>query len=143
MRQLLAGIKWGLIVAAVLCAWVLILVPFNGSWVFRSKSGAEYDAGWIMLCYLVGGISTGALFGGLAVLLRHKIGAFFLGAFAMLPLGFAILITESHFASWTRTETLTLAMLALLLGGPGGVIIREFASESANREKFDGEDRGR
>lgn len=140
MRHLLAGIKWGLIMAAVLCAWVLILVPFNGSWVFHSKSGAEYDAGWIMLSYLVGGISTGALFGVMAALLRHRIGAFFLGAFAMLPLGFAILITENHFASWTRTETLTLAMLALLLGGPGGLIIREFASESSNQKKLEGQD---
>lgn len=137
MQQTLSGVKWGLIMGAVLCLWVLILIPFNGSLVFRSKSGAEYHAGLIMLIYLLGGSSTGALFGSMASLLRGKVGAFCLGVLAAVPLGFGIIITENQFTSWTTTESITLAMFALFFGGPGGLIVREFAvrSESHKRRK--------
>jgi hypothetical protein len=120
----------------LLSLWVLILIPFNGSLVFRSRSGAEYSAGFIILVYLLGGISTGALFGSMAYLLRGRFGAFCLGVVAAVPLGFGILITENHFATWTTKEGITVVLFAFFMGGPGGLIIREFATRSADGEYF-------
>lgn len=134
MRRTLLGMKWGMVMAAILCVWVLILIPINGSLIFRSNSGSEYHAAAIMLVYLLGGILTGAVFGGMSPLLRTRIGAFCLGVLVMVPVGFGLLLADNQFASWSRTQSIALVIMALSFGGPGGMIIREFALRGKGRE---------
>lgn len=125
-RNIREGMKWGLIMAGLLCLWVLILIPFNGGLIFRDRSGEGIHAANILLLYVISGAVTGALFGALRPLLRWRIVAALLGVLATIPFGFGFLITRIGFTSWARHETLTLVIMALAFGGPGGLIIREF-----------------
>ena len=127
VRRTLLGMKWGMVMAALLCLWVLILIPINGSLIFRSNSGSEYHAASIMLVYLLGGSLTGAVFGAMSPLLQTRIGAFCLGVLAMVPVGFGLLLADNQFGSWSKTQSIALVFMALSFGGPGGIIIREFA----------------
>lgn len=135
-RNVQEGIKWGVLMAGLLSIWVAILVLFSGGFVLRSRSGDGLHAGRIVLLYLVGGVVTGALFGALRPLLRWRIGAALLGVLATIPFSLGIQISRIGFASWTTNETLTLIIMALAFGGPGGIIIREFV-RSAERDKSD------
>ena len=120
------GPKWGLWMGILLCVWVAVLIPINGGLIFRSRHGVELHAFTIMLLYLVGGLTTGALFGSTIELLRWKTAAFIIGAAAMIPIGAALALTKNTFEGWGRHDTLTVLTFALVFGGPGGLIIREF-----------------
>ena len=119
--------------AVLLCLWVVVLIPFNRGLNFRSRDGGEYNALVIMVLYLFGGLVVGALFGSMIRVLRWKAAAFSLGVAAMIPFGAAILATENHFSGWTRLETITLVIVAIAFGGPGGLIIREFVLRPSKR----------
>jgi hypothetical protein len=132
MKRTLSGMKWGLIMATLLSLWVLLLIPFNGGPVFRSKTGVEIHAAWIILVYILGGLLTGALFGGLSRFLHHRPIAFLLGMVAMMPIGTAVLLTENRFQTWTRLETIAVAIMAIAFGGPGGTIVAAFIDSEGN-----------
>ncbi len=134
-RNVRKGIKWGLIMATVLSTWVAVLVPFNGGLIFRDRSGDGIHALNIVLLYFIGGTVTGFLFGVLLPVLRWRIGAAFLGMLATIPFSFGIQVSTIGFTSWTRIETISLIVMAIAFGGPGGLIIRAFVRDAEKNDK--------
>ena len=120
------GIKWGLVMAALLCTWVAVLALVSGNLVFRSRNGESLHVLIIIALYVIGGITTGALVGGLRRLLQWRAGAVGLGMVAVIPFGAGVLAARNGFTEWGRTEGISLVIIAMVFGGAGGLIMREF-----------------
>ena len=125
-RRAVIGAKWGLLMAALLSAWVLILAAFNGSLTFATPTGESYFAPAIIAFYCVGGATSGAMLGLLGDLMRWRVGAWFVGMLAAAPLAMAFLIMEGRFEAMGRREVLFVVAFCAAFGGGGGMIVREF-----------------
>lgn len=129
IRNAAEGAKWGLIMAALLSAWVLALAVVHGSLTFTASTGETYYAPAIGALYLLGGAVTGATIGTLRGLLRWRIGALVVGMLAAIPLGVAFLIMQGRFDHWGRIETIFVGVFSAAFGGGGGLIVREFVRD--------------
>jgi hypothetical protein len=145
IRDAVAGVKWGLGAAGVLCAWVtvvaLVNLVVNGSLTLRGR-GQEYHILAIIAAYVVGGAVTGAIVGALRPLLRWKFGAAVVGAMAAVPL-VGITVARSGFTSWEAADTFGVVFGALVLGGGGGLILRAFLLEGVGETTDEGRRKNR
>lgn len=136
MKNAVVGSKWGLRVALVLCAWVLVLAIAsflgNGSPMIRSRSGQAFNPLAIIAMYLMAGMVSGALVGAMRPLLQWRIGAAIVGVAAAIPTAAAIVTMISGTPDWGRDEIITFVITSLALGAPGGVIVRAFLQETAD-----------
>jgi thiamine transporter ThiT len=120
------GARWGLVMASLLSAWVLVIAAINGSLTLTSRTGESYFVLSIVAFYLAGGTASGAMLGMLSGLLRWRVGALLIGMLAATPLAIAFLVMEGRFDSWGRTETMFVIVFCAAFGGGGGLIVREF-----------------
>ena len=136
LKNASVGAKWGLRVALVLCAWVLVLAVASffgtGSPMIRSRSGQAFNPFAIVVMYLIAGMVSGAIVGAMRSLLRWKSGATIVGITAAIPTAAAIVTMISRTPDWGRDETVTFVILSLALGAPGGIIIRAFLQDAAD-----------
>lgn len=78
------GLKGGIAVALVYCAWVTVVYAVNGGGPFE-RHGVDYRG--TVLLYLGAGIVSGAIVGLLRPLIRNNIGAYLVGVIGALPIG--------------------------------------------------------
>jgi hypothetical protein len=135
LRDMAAGVKWGLIMASILSLWVIVLIPFTDNLVIRDRTGDGYHVVTVIALYFGGGICVGTLVGALRPLMRSRVGAAAVGAIAMLPLGAALVASRIGFRGWTHEETVVLLVMTFAFGAPGGVILRAFIREKQRHGK--------
>lgn len=139
MTNAVAGVRWGMRVAAVLCLWVAVIAAINvvvsGSLTIRGRDGTSYHALAIMGAYLFAGATSGLIIGVLSPLLRWRVGAAVIGMLAAAPMFMGILMLRDGFSHWSTMETGVLAILVLAFGIPGGIIVRAFWIESTRASR--------
>src|SRR3954471_3461411 len=88
------GMRGGVLVALVYCAWITLIYVFHGQSAF-DRQGVTYEA--TLAFYLGAGAISGAIAGVLRPLLRFRFGAYCVGVVAALPIGFgtAVIVSEA------------------------------------------------
>lgn len=134
-HNILTGIKWGLAVAALLSLWVIILAVINHGLIFHGRTGDGFSATTAIGVYLGGGFLTGALFGAFLPFIGSRVVAALLGMFACAPIAAGVLIGRLQYHGWSTVETGSLLTMVVVLGIPGGLMIRSFVIESESRNR--------
>src|SRR4029078_2971130 len=103
---MLANIEWGLrrgvAIALVYCAWVSAVYLLSGPTPFRTM-GVSY--GLVVLTYLAIGAGSGTLIGMLKPLTLHRLGGYVVGLVAAVPVAFGLAFCVSGAPkAWTAAD---------------------------------------
>jgi len=116
------GVRWGIAVALCYVGWAAIVYLTTGGEAFTEKNASFLG---VVGAYLAGGIGGGAIVGALVPVMRRKAGAVVVGIIGFAPVLLAFRVAQFGFAPWTSDDTLMVLTLSLLLGGFGGLVVRE------------------
>jgi len=118
------GLSYALVMGAIFSVVATINALAHGGRVVL-RAGGSVGLLPVLACYLLGGPASGALFGLLFPLMRRRIGAYVVGLLAALPVNLAALASLDLLWPWTGASTFVLVPMTFLLGGIGGVMVRE------------------
>jgi hypothetical protein len=94
------------------------------------RGGGSVSLLAVLFSYLIMGPATGALIGLCFPLMRARVGAYALGVLTCLPLALFVATALSSSGPSLNAEVVFVSSaMALTLGGIGGLIVRELASE--------------
>ena len=125
LRRLRSGCVVGLALSALAGLLLTVNALAHGG-VVRTTRGAEIQFLPVLFAYLLSGPITGALYGAVLPWLRRAAMAYLLGFFCSLPSTLALswaLAQGGDSPGWWAVPLLAV-LLSLMLGGPGGLIIR-------------------
>lgn len=127
-KNLLWGIRYGVIFAAFYCATALAIFAVGGSGAF-----ARYNIslGRTLACYLLGGIIGGAVLGLLRPLTRSWVGSAFVGVLATLPV--ALILARAMGVVDAKELTFVVSICSLGWGIPGGLSMHRIFSRRHRR----------
>lgn len=123
-QRVRSGMEYGLILGSIFSIVALINAAFHGGEV-ALRGGGSVSLVAVLVSYLLFGPLTGALFGAFFPWMRSRIVAYIIGVVVSMPIGLAILVGLQGLWPWTTIQTLTLTIMALTLGGIGGILVRE------------------
>jgi MFS family permease len=133
-RRVRAGATYGVLIGAVFSAFAVLNALMNGGVVRLRRS--EIALGAVLIVYLVAGPATGALFGLLYPRMRRRWAAYLAGVGASMPVALAsVWAVASEPADGLAVRAILGVAVLLLLGGPGGLIVREVAGPRTRRRK--------
>ncbi len=120
-----SGAKVGLIMALLLCAWVVVLALLSGSTTIRFRHGESVSVVRILALYLLACPTLGAVLGAMRNLMRYLPVAIVTGIVAATPLAFMIGLTVDGKLPTDREGLLTVAFFALTFGAGGGFVLHK------------------
>ncbi len=123
-QRVRTGVQYGFILGAIFSISALINAAFHGGEV-ALRGGGSVSLVAVLISYLLFGPLTGVFFGLVFPWMRRRVVAYIVGVVVSLPIGLAILVGLEGMRPWTTTHTLTIMIMALTLGGIGGILIRE------------------
>jgi hypothetical protein len=125
--QLRLGVVVGLALAALYCAYVLVLFAFEGP---RPFDAHDVSLGAVLLTYVAGGVFGGLLYGLLHPMARFLVGRAILGV-AITTLVFVGIgvATEGLPQVWGRRVWENALLGGCILGAPIGLFWRSFTGK--------------
>ena len=130
IARVAGGARWGLAAASCYIAWAVVLFVVSGGATFHEK---DASFGGVVVAYAVGGLAGGAIVGLLLPLMRFRFGAFIVGVIAFVPVELGFRVVEFGFAPWRYDDTLMVITLSTLLGGFGGLVVKEVMSDRSRQ----------
>lgn len=124
-ERVLTAIKIGLGFGVLFSAWVALITLIGGPEALR-----RYHVGLAELVafYLGSGLVIGGIVGVLQPLTKTKLGAAVLGIIACFPMSIALQYTL-HGWYWDSNAKITTAIVTLVFGIGGGLIMKEIFDE--------------
>ncbi len=113
------GLRWGLSVALVYSAYVLVLVLLRGNGVLTDQG---ISLSQVLTVYGITGIFGGLAVGLLRPLGRYLVGAAVIGYIVAALLFFCFGLIDAPLSEWQRDDVTEVLVLAAILGPAGGVI---------------------
>jgi hypothetical protein len=118
---------------ALFAFFAMLNALFHGGEV-HTRHGTPVGLLTALAMYLVLGPLTGALFGALFPLMRRRVAAYGIGVAVSLPIStFLYMALRTPGVGPDRAGLFASAMVALLLGGMGGILVREITLWSPTR----------
>lgn len=127
------GIRWGLKVAGVYCAYVIVLYILTGGNAFM-EIGVSLPT--VLVVYLLGGVVGGGLVGVLLPIAQSSLlGAMAIGILGMAPIITGAVITVYGVPPWKSNAMRPIIGLSIMLGSYGGYLLRVLLERRAKRER--------
>jgi O-antigen/teichoic acid export membrane protein len=123
LRDLLWGLKWGFWFALFFSFVAVAMTLFTGGEIIERQRISLTAS---IAIYVFGGFSGGIVLGLLRPLTKYRIGAALVGIVVMTPASILLGLTlfgPPH--DWSRDMTVTVILLPMVLGGPGGYLYWE------------------
>lgn len=128
-KRLRTGVEAGLIMGILFSGFAVLNALFNGGEVRTRYSDEGFSLLAVLFSYLVLGPVTGFLYGLLFPLMRVRLLAYLTGVLASVPFSFFVAVTVGGEAWRSEPVLFVGGIMALTLGGVGGVFIRAASME--------------
>ena len=127
-RRVVSLTTWGLAIGGFFALWAMVPALLGGSFTLVLREN-ELNVFVVAGVYLAGGALAGSTVGLLFPLTRSRIGSAVLGTLALYPLSFGAVLILSSESGWDRSETITVVLGPILLGGVLGPMYRSIFIE--------------
>jgi hypothetical protein len=125
------GVTLGLKIAVLFSVLALVAFMIGGNAALQVKGNPPIQR--LLMVYAVGGVSGGAIAGALSRFASTDARAAIVGIIAVLPIDLALRFAGVGLAPWTRIDTMTQVIEALIYGVAGGSITRRVLLSRANQ----------
>lgn len=129
-----AGLEAGAGLGALFSVPTVVAALIGGG-ELRTRSGDPVSVLWVLFAFIVAGPVTGVLFGLAFPLMRRWVAAYLIGAGVSIPFVLSLLTAFQPLRPWTGAHTFFLLAMTLLLGGLGGLMVRDFGVQTPKRRK--------